>query len=412
MSKSIVINSVFKSKNSDRARLSFNIILKDENETIKSSDLWFETKSEYYDFLCEELIDGVAIIMLSYAMRGGYDIVSEIPISEELYYNLAYHVIPQLCSYNKDVHPTCIKAPVVHNDFKPKAVAAGMSCGVDSFCTLFEYTEECKLENYKLTHLTYFENGAHHVAKGNDFNKMKQVFNEQLAVSEKFCKEYNFELITMWSNVNEFLSKFFWMEPFELTHTYRNIGMAMLIQKLIRTYYYSSALNIDDFTPDLRNDSAYYEKYMIPHIRTGAFFPFSSNKAMTRLEKTVYISDFEASHKYLNVCFMSGHNCGKCKKCIRTLTTLDVIGKLEKYSEAFDIDYYKKNKNWYYTSLCYRKGDDIFADEILKYAKSKNITIPLKCKIKGKFLYLLKVFFGKVSKCRLIRKAAYKVKPY
>jgi hypothetical protein len=37
-------------------------------------------------------------------------------------------------------------------------------------------------------------------------------------------------------------------------------------------------------------------------------------------------------------------NCGKCWKCARQQLTLELMGKLEKYSEVFDLPYYHQNR--------------------------------------------------------------------
>lgn len=413
MSNTITIKSSHKEIAGNKVRLSFEIEISNDNNSIKTDYLYYETDSIYYDGLCENTIDGLVITFLSYAIRGHYNIVSNIGISSELYYNLTYHIIPQICSCNDNAHPTQINAPIISDtDFNPTAVATGMSCGVDSFTTLYEYTENCKLEDYKITHLTYFENGAHHLGKTGNHEEMHELFENQHNIIKHFCTENNFELITIKSNLNYFLEKNFWVDPFDRTHTYRNIGTALILQKLIRTYYYSSAFNINDFSCDLLKDSARYEKYLIPHIRTNSFKVYSSNTNKSRLEKTEYISQFPSSYDYLNVCYMSGENCGKCNKCIRTMLTLDALGQLEKYSKSFDLEYYNRNKKWYYTNFYYRKNSDTFTNDAYEYAKSHGMKFPLDCKIKGTFLYLSRKLFFKLKNVRLIRKIAYKHKPY
>lgn len=38
------------------------------------------------------------------------------------------------------------------------------------------------------------------------------------------------------------------------------------------------------------------------------------------------------------------YNCGKCPKCVLTMTLLDVDGSLERFKSAFDMSEFKKNK--------------------------------------------------------------------
>ncbi len=388
--KAIHICCANKESLENAVRLNFELHLVENGNIVKKDILWYETEAAYGDALCDEVADGLILTLLPYAIRGGYDICSEISISEELYYNLCYHVIPQLCVCNKNMYVTTIKAPLLQSlQHKPTAVACGMSRGVDSFASLYEYTELCDIEGQRITHLTYFENGAHHLGGTTNYSGIENFFCEQLETTKAFCEKYHLHLIVLRSNLNVFLADFLWADDFDRTHTYRNVGMALMLQNLIRTYYYSSAYNIDAFSCDLQKDSSSYEKWLIPHIRTGSFKVYSSNKDMTRLEKTQLISNDSRTYDYLSVCFMNNKNCGRCIKCVRTMLTLDVLGILDKYKNSFDIEAYKKNRTWYYTRL-YNRRDEILMKEILEYAKTYNVPIPFRAKIEGTILRLLK----------------------
>lgn len=413
MANTIHIRSSHKEVIGEKARLSFQVVFSKNSGEEKTDILYYEVEKKYLQALCDNLIDGIVVTFLSYAVRGNYDFVSAIGISEELYYNLTYHCIPQFCCNNPGAHYVKISAPIVKNiEATSTAVAAGMSLGVDSFCTLYEYTEDCQLKDYRITHLTYFENGAHHMGKSENYEEMQTLFHNQQTTVRQFCEENRLELIVVSSNLNRFLSDNFWVDPFERTHTFRNIGTALMLQKLIKTYYYSSAYNIDEFSFDLQKDSARYEKYLIPHIRTSLFKVYSSNGNLSRLEKTKYISQYVSSYDYLNVCFMDGKNCGKCLKCIRTMLTLDIIGRLEQYRKSFDVDHYRRNQNWYYTNLFYRKNNDAFTKEVYEYAIAHGKKFPLSCRVRGFVMYLFRTLFLKCRRIKLISKIAYKYKPY
>ena len=58
---------------------------------------------------------------------------------------------------------------------------------------------------------------------------------------------------------------------------------------------------------------------------------------MSRLEKTKLVADWDVALNQMKPCTRNLHgqlNCGRCEKCIRTMTTLIALGKLEK-STAF-----------------------------------------------------------------------------
>ena len=382
MSKTINILNSRISNNDDKSTLTFDLKIGDNNHS-----LYFSVDKKYGEYLCGEIADGVLTILLPFAVKNNYDIVSAIPVSEEILYNFNWHFLPQVAVCNKIDIPQ-IKIETVKTDYKPFAVSTGISCGVDSFTTLKEYTVECKYDDYKLTHLAFFENGAHHLGINGFSEEQKKCYEEQKEFVLKFCEQYNYEVVIVESNINEVLSKAFENDAFEHTHTFRNIGIVLQMQKLFKIYYYSSAWNLDVFNVDITRSPARYEKYLFSILTTKNTRIYSSNKAMTRLEKTEYILDFEQSYDNLLVCYMGGHNCGKCGKCIRTMITLDMLGKLELYKNSFDVEYYKKNKPIILSRIYAKKHFDPFMKELHKYAKSTGYKIPLFSKVLGMVLFV------------------------
>ena len=380
--KKLLIKNPIISKDNSQYRIEFPIV---SDKTMQT--LWYAVDEEFEDFVCIDTADGIITTLLPYAIRGGYDIESELPISQKLYYNLTSQLIPQLTLCTKNSYNTKILADCVKKKFQSNAVATAISCGVDSFTTIYEYSSGNCLDDYKLTHLTYFQNGAHHGGKSGYSDIQTKLFEGQLKTAKEFCKENNFKLIVVRSNLDEFLSTFFWKDPFYCTHTYRNIGFAMLLQNGIRTYFYSSAHNISEFNCSLNIDSAEYERFLLPYLSTETFTAYNSNSAMNRNEKIQFISKFPATYKHLTVCYTGSENCGRCTKCLRTLLALDVLGVLDKYSDSFDTEYYKNNRNWYITRLCAGRYDDDLLQEIYDYAKNTNFEIPTKCKLKGVVLF-------------------------
>ena len=95
-------------------------------------------------------------------------------------------------------------------------------------------------------------------------------------------------------------------------------------------------------------------------------------------QKTAIIADDKLAQKYLDVCFCF-NSCGKCTKCIRTLVTLDILGKTDLYRGIFDIDYFKKHReDAYFQILKTKDGDEkednaVFAKDLYRMAKEKGI---------------------------------------
>ncbi|WP_197035379.1 hypothetical protein [Rossellomorea vietnamensis] len=120
-----------------------------------------------------------------------------------------------------------------------KAVGTGLSCGIDSFSTIYDHNkEECPNE-YSITHLTFFNVGSHGSHGGEKANKL---FNERKRNVQRCAHELGKDLVIVDSNISEILKI-----PFPETHTLRSVSAALTLQKLFNIYYYSSAVHIKDF---------------------------------------------------------------------------------------------------------------------------------------------------------------------
>ena len=370
MNKKIELENIKQVKKDNNIEINFELSIGD-----KKNELWY--KIECVDCNLEDKLsenfDSIVITFLLFAMMNGYDFVSKYPISEKLYYQLIYHVIPQIkrCNPN-DTFDIEIHAPLYSevsiNDKINNYVATGISCGVDSLTTIYEYTDLCKLDNYKLTHLVYFKTGAHDGQIGRfDKNVENKLFQEQLSKAKEFCKKINYPLIIVDSNLNEILSNNFGFTNYDRTHSFRSCGTMMLLQKYFSKYYYADAYSLDGFCVDINKSSAHYEKWLLPLISNENINFYSANKNMTRFEKTKLLTNYEYSYDNLLVCGTEKANCGTCPKCIRTQITLDVLDKLELYKNSFDLDKFNKNKEKYYKDVIINRKYDDFYKEIFNH---------------------------------------------
>lgn len=381
--KRIEIQSVERIIDNNGIKIQYTISVFDGTAVGHTSKLWYQFSNEYESFITEELCDSVVVSILNTAVKEQYNIVSDLPISESLYFRLTTQLIPKVAK-SFAVEEISIRAPLSAIQYSPYAVATGISCGVDSFTTLYEYTDACKIDDYCLTHLTYFQNGAHHSGHVGHGSLAEELFDNQLKDISEFCKKYGFPLIVVRSNIDECMYTLFKEDDFQKVHTYRNAGFVLLLQKLVRTYYYSSA-GFSDIKISTE-DSAHYDAILLPNVSTDSTVFYSSNKMLTRLEKTKLISQYEPSYDNLLVCYRSGKNCCTCLKCVRTMITLDFLGVLDKYSNSFDVDYYRKHRGWYLSKLCMQRKYSFLMEELYQYAISQGIHIPFSCRIKGDFL--------------------------
>jgi hypothetical protein len=180
----------------------------------------------------------------------------------------------------------------------------------------------------------------------------------------------------MESNLTEIIDRLFGFYNYEQFHSYVNAGTVLQLQKLFNRYYYSSTYCLDEFFVDVKKDAAHYEHVLLPMLSTETTSFYSSNQAMSRIEKERLISDFEQSYEWLLVCWRHKPNCGKCGKCIRTMLGLDFVGKLELYRACFDLDEYFKNRDTYLRMIVQKRERDYFMKELYDYAMTHDIALP------------------------------------
>ncbi len=161
------------------------------------------------------------------------------------------------------------------------------------------------------------------------------------------------------------------------TAVYRNCAMALSLQGLFSIYINSSGGWPGYFDLTLTEGSQHYESLLCTCFSTESL-SFILSDYVTRVEKTIEIADNSLAQSFLDVCFCF-NNCGECTKCIRTLVTLDIIGKLDSFSHVFDIERFKKNRVLAYHQILKTKDEDeknddaIFAKDLYRLAQMNNL---------------------------------------
>ena len=348
----------------EKTKLSFLISTSRSDNSIICDEMWFTTDNKYGGGFSGGVCDGVVLMLLPYALRGGYDIESSLPITASLHYTLTHQLIPQILSVNK-VHQTEIRAERIKTNYQPSAIATAMSCGVDSFYTFFQNAEESVPKDLRITHLTFFENGAHHSNKAGYAEVMEKNFEEQCQAAKAFCEEHGYELIVVRSNMNAFLHHHFWADDYNKTYSFRNAGFVLLLQKTICLYYHAPAYSLDKFSCNLNASGAHYESMLFSYASTDCTKIYNSDSTKTRCEKIKYLATKPETYHHLLVCFQEGHNCGWCVKCRRTLVELDMTGELELYEDCFQNvqDYKEHREKWRVWLMSNRHMDDVMMED-------------------------------------------------
>ncbi len=306
---------------------------------------WFEVNDNFAQYLTEDRCDAFVIACLYKAMTNGADIVCDAPVSRSLIYHLNNDVLPVLSDNISGF--SLIKVTAEPTDIifeKPKAAATGWTGGVDCMYTLSQ-TLNAEEPGMRLTHLLTANNGA-----------LESRNNEELLdfmvrrAENGIAKEKGLSVIGVNTNLHIVLD-----EHYLGVVSYRIPAVVLALQKLFSVYYHSSTYEFARFS-FVPEDSAYYEKILMPAFSTENLQFCCSGGEVSRLQKLKELSDFPPAHRYLHPCIHAHQdNCGKCVKCIFTMAGLYAMGTLGRFREAFDVDAFEKDIDRNIAGIIFKK---------------------------------------------------------
>lgn len=367
----IVLNSISKYSKNDEVYLSATVNLNGVEKTI-----WYSTDKKFENYITITNADSFILILFIYSIFNNKKFKSEVAVSKRLKYGLLEIMLPafQMMGYNstkKDFDFSIVDKTIFH---EAKAVGTAMSFGVDSF---HAYLDSLKTE-FPVDTLTLFNAGAF----GEDGVESRQLFELMKSKVDVFAKKINKDFVWVDTNLNEILQM-----SFLKSHSFRNFSCVLVLQKMFTKYYYASGLTVDSFKL-VDSDTAYYDLLSSKVLISNNLELITSGLLTSRMQKTIFIADSEITYEELNVCIIVPDNkninkenitvnCSKCFKCIRTMTYLDVIGKLDNYKNVFDLKDYHKNKNRYFGNLLYMKyrANNVFSKELFEEVKKRNFKL-------------------------------------
>jgi hypothetical protein len=330
----------------------------------KDETLWFKFDREFAESAVLEKADAFLVPLLVRAMVEGEDIRLHHPVSEDIYYNLTENLIPLL----NTTMPQMKRVKVIPSGFADLppdgpagVVAQAFSCGIDSFYTYIMNTRPEVPSSHRPSYAVFTDVGAHGLL-GDEEAKAR--YDWRLANVQKCAAEFGLKLIVVRTNMSQVLP-----EKYVDNHPLRNAGVALLLEKLFRTFYYSSGVPFARMTVQKAKDIGYYEPMVLPMLSTRHMQIVSYGPPLMRAQKTRVVSEFEPSYRYLNICTITGHNCSTCTKCLRTAFTLDMLGKIDRYAGVFDLEKYRAAREGYVFKLKANKKRDPYTWEKLDLMK-------------------------------------------
>lgn len=345
----------------------------EENGEIR--ELWFEVEESNRIYLPADTLDAWVVACLLPAMMQGKDMAVKGAMSSKLFYNLTHLLITTLREYLPAAKSINISADRLLTSYVGRAtgVISGFSGGVDSFCNYYDHSGEHAPPEFRITHFVYNNVGSHgQCGPERDY----AVFKAHAAALRKFAAEENKPLITVNSNLDDFIGM-----NFQLTHTIRNVTVALLLQKVASKFLYPSCSQIRYTEVAPSHDIAGLDPIILPLLSTEKMDCIASGGQYTRTEKAACVADMPASWRYLDVCVEPYNakpgqiNCSRCWKCMRSQMTFDALGKLENYREVFDLDEYRKYKNIFLVDVL--KSSNNHQEDLADLIRRTNYPIPL-----------------------------------
>jgi hypothetical protein len=310
-----------------------------------SKVFYFEVEKKYEKYLCAEVSDAFVIGILNYAFAKGIDIYCQAPVTKRLLYQLNTYVLPtwpttgNACYKEIKLSAESYCQPIENAG----AVGTASSGGVDSYYSIVRHSKDQNIsKRYRLTHLLI----------ANQFNiyrseeDTRKEFEELKESSLEIAENYNLELVTVYTNHHEFL-----FDGFVQQYSFRICSYIFALQKLFGVYYVSSGVPFLYF--DFNNhDSDGADIFNLSMVSTDTLTFYSSGGEVGRTDKIAYFAADPFIQKHLKVCnYNMDVNCSTCEKCLRTMTSLDMIGRLNDYHAVFRLDEYKKRKNKYHATV-------------------------------------------------------------
>ena len=333
----------------------------------KKEELWFEIPVEYTKSLVTDRLDPFVVALLPLALIEGQDLHLKGTVTKRLLYSLNNYLIQALCLANKKYH----KIKVIADEECDEQLNeyhcgdTGLSCGVDSFATFYDHLTASPPN--RIDYFTFYNVGSH-----GDFGgeHSREIFHQRLERVKAFATSVGRKVISIGSNLAEILRM-----NFQSTHTLRNIAVALLFQKLFKTYYYASAYRFDHFKLNSR-DTSDSDILYLSLLSTESTNFISGACQYTRVERIEKISQHPETYYSLDVCtnlFHQGEkiNCTCCDKCLRTALTLDLIGKLENYEPVFYLNRYYELKDSFIGKVIATRNTIPLHGELYSFMKTK-----------------------------------------
>ena len=343
--------------------------------------IWFSVKNENADFFSTKVYDPFLLVPYYAAMRYGQDLKICGKVSAKLYHNLTNYIQQIFLDFSDELHP--VKLEVEGFDTVEQygtLVGAGFSCGVDSLSTVYDHFVKEPVPGYKINSLFLFNCGGNGYIERDSTRKLYQTRYER---NKKAADELGLPLYQVESNLHAYTGV---LGIYKLTYL-SNWSCIISLQRKVYKYYVASSLSYEEV---IRSHKIYHDKdiddfcgiYLVPRIQTESLELIYDGAQHRRTEKVALISDWDIAQNNLYVCLTeeaTDGNCSQCDKCLRTMFTIDILGKTNLFANVFNWQQYQKLRKPYILTTLYNYNKSAHASDNIDFAREHQIKLPPVC---------------------------------
>ena len=362
-------------------RLEADVTFTDMKSPYKASKMYFEIDAEHADMLADDTCDAFVLVPLFMAMYYKQDLHIHGNISKKLYQNVKWYIPKILCDFLDVLSPVKFTVDGFTQP-KPKGnlIGTGISCGVDCLSTIYDHFVLEDDPDYRINALFLFSHEPRsHLKDPSGGN----VYQNLLKFTEKAAEELGLPYYTLNTNLSVFTYPI--MKKLSVSMSYLAMYSSILsLSDAICRYYVSSGRTYEEVKnfPTHKDFEGFCESYFVPLIQNEQIELKVDGCQYRRVDKLKKIADWDIAQKYLNVCVSwkpnhrDASNCGNCSKCLRTLLPLEILGKLENFSDVFNIEQYRKISRKYKIRCLRHYGKNPFETENVDLARENKFPMP------------------------------------
>lgn len=280
--------------------------------------LWYRFPAEYQPYLGAHA-DGQVVALFLVAMAYGIDIEVRAPLSAQLWRGLNELQQKIVLLMPGDFQPITIHARELDDSTPspaPDAVVSTFSGGADSFYTLWSHLPQNEPDPARrLTHGLFLQ--GHDILDTPNFEICRRAY-------ETLYQRLGLTLVPAATNVREWYPGLQWSPSYFAPI----LSPALILSRLFRHFYAPTNSTIHEPAP--MDEWTLLSRFFSTESMTVEDDGVTADKA----DKLFAISGWNETYDHLRVCYtkINGlENCCRCRKCLLTMTTLQMAGTLSRY---------------------------------------------------------------------------------